>query len=103
VRPAVAAAVPAPPDTPTLNALLGPTQFIPAHQTRQDVYVSVVSGVPVRISFNEAQSCENGETAAIDTELTGYRGIRGAILSVKLLLDRPWWFPGGKPATGSAV
>jgi len=45
----------------------------------------------------------NSETAPIDTELTGYRGIRGAILSVKLLLDRPWWFPGGKPATGSAV
>jgi len=45
VRPAVALSVPAPPDTSTLNALVGPTQFTPPHQTRQDGPVCVVSGV----------------------------------------------------------
>ena len=45
VRPAVAPSVPAPPDTPTLNALVGPTQFTRPHRTRQDGPVCVVSGV----------------------------------------------------------
>ena len=35
--------------TPTLNALVGPTQFTPPHQTRQDGPVCVESGVSVGI------------------------------------------------------
>ena len=49
VRPAVASTVAAPPDTPTLNALVWPTQFTRPYQTRQDSFI--VSGATVRISF----------------------------------------------------
>ena len=45
VRPAVASTVAAPPDTPTLNALVGPIQFTRPYQTRQDSFI--VSGATV--------------------------------------------------------
>ena len=47
VRPAVALAVPAPPDTLRRCRAVGPTQFTPPHQTRQNGPIYVVSGVPV--------------------------------------------------------
>ena len=53
VRRAVAPAVPAPPDTPRrTDRAVGPTQFTPPHQTRQDGPVCVVSGVHWKTALN---------------------------------------------------
>ena len=62
VRPAVAPAVPAPPDTPTLNALVGRSGRLSSHRhTRHDKTVLSVSCLMCRCELDDC--CERVQTS----------------------------------------